>query len=406
MIRVGFIINLSDASWTGGANYFTNLLHAIAESERIEPVILMGSSTSPGILPEFPDIEKIDTDVGNPARKWLVRRAAEKLYGRHFITEQFLRSHNIAVLSHSGHLGRRSRFPTIGWIPDFQHVRLPEFFSEQERQNRDRWFTQLADFCFRVIVSSEDARNDLEKFRPSTIRKARTLRFVSGLRNVPAVLEPRESLFRRHGIDAPYFHLPNQFWIHKNHAVVLDALKHARTMGHPMRVIATGNTQDARRPGHFEEFMRRVTELGCAEEFKVLGLVSYADLIGLMRYSTALINPSLFEGWSTTVEEAKSLGKTIILSDIPVHREQAPEKGRFFDPGSPTQLAHRMIDVADSYSREREMAQFDRAQAELPQRIRAFAACFEQIVLDAVSGVDESEFAAQTLRSTTTSARQ
>ena len=109
--------------------------------------------------------------------------------------------------------------------------------------------------------------------------------------------------------------------------------------------------KDSRRPGHFEEFMRRATEMGCAEEFKVLGLVSYADLIGLMRYSTALINPSLFEGWSTTVEEAKSLGKTIILSDIPVHREQAPDNGRFFDPGSPTQLADRMIEVADGYSR-------------------------------------------------------
>ena len=404
MIRVGFIINFSDASWTGGANYFTNLLHAITGSERIEPVIIMGRNTSPVILPEFPDVDKIHTDVGNPARKWLVRRAAEKLYGRHFVTEQFLRSHNIAVLSHSGHLGRRSRFPTIGWIPDFQHVRLPEFFSEQERQSRDRWFTQLADYCFRVIVSSEDARNDLEKFRPSAITKARILRFVSGLSNVPAVLEPRESLIRRHGIGAPYFHLPNQFWIYKNHAVVLDALKHARTRGRPMRVVATGNTQDSRRPGHFEEFMRRATEMGCAEEFKVLGLVSYADLIGLMRYSTALINPSLFEGWSTTVEEAKSLGKTIILSDIPVHREQAPENGRFFDPGSPTQLADRMIEVADGYSREREMAQFDRAQAELPHRIRSFAACFEEIVLDAVSGA--REFSAQRLRSATARARK
>ena len=109
--------------------------------------------------------------------------------------------------------------------------------------------------------------------------------------------------------------------------------------------------------------MRRAAEMGCARSSRCLGLVSYADLIGLMRYLTALINPSLFEGWSTTVEEAKSLGKTIILSDIPVHREQAPENGRFFDPGWPrTQLADRMIEVADGYSRRaQEMAQFDRA---------------------------------------------
>ncbi len=42
-----------------------------------------------------------------------------------------------------------------------------------------------------------------------------------------------------------------------------------------------------------------------------------------MLCSTALINPSQFEGWSTTVEEAKSLGVKMLLSDLEVHKEQA-----------------------------------------------------------------------------------
>ena len=45
----------------------------------------------------------------------------------------------------------------------------------------------------------------------------------------------------------------------------------------------------------------------------------------------ALINPSFFEGWSTTVEEAKSLGTKMILSNIELHKEQAKE-AMFFDP--------------------------------------------------------------------------
>lgn len=47
----------------------------------------------------------------------------------------------------------------------------------------------------------------------------------------------------------------------------------------------------------------------------MLGLVPRSDVIALMRYSISLINPSFFEGWSTTVEEAKSMGKQIILSE-------------------------------------------------------------------------------------------
>ena len=74
----------------------------------------------------------------------------------------------------------------------------------------------------------------------------------------------------------------------------------------------------------------------------MLGLVPRSDVIALMRYSRALINPSFFEGWSTTVEEAKSTGKRIILSDIDVHKEQNPPDGVFFNPKDPKDLAEKM----------------------------------------------------------------
>jgi glycosyltransferase involved in cell wall biosynthesis len=385
VIRVGFMIDISDPSWTGGANYLSNLLRAIAGSQIVQPVIITGRNTQPSVLAQFPDIEVIHTDIVNQAAKGLLARLGEKLFGRYYVTERFLRANNIGVLSHSGHLGRRSSFPTIGWIPDFQHVRNPEFFSAHEIRRRDRWFTQLASMCHRVIVSSEDARRDLVKFRPSSERKARVLRFVSGLAAVPG--DPGgQDILQRYGIEGPYFHLPNQFWIHKNHAVVIEALGVVRARGRSIRVVSTGNTTDSRRPGHLQELLGRAVTLGCAEDFKVLGLLPYADLVGLMRSSMALINPSFFEGWSTTVEEAKSLGKTIILSDIPVHREQAPDYAYFFDPKSPMQLADCMIEAADAYSLDRDMSRLKIAQENLPAKIQAFTARFEDIILDAVAG--------------------
>ena len=57
-----------------------------------------------------------------------------------------------------------------------------------------------------------------------------------------------------------------------------------------------------------------------------------AHVFRLMRQSLAVLQPSLFEGWSTSVEEAKSVGKRMILLDIPVHREQDPPRALFFDP--------------------------------------------------------------------------
>ncbi len=385
MIRVGFVMAAPGAGWMGGVNYYVNLLNAIASSQRIQPVILTGATTASAVAAKFPAVEIVQSRLVDPTQKWMpARRVAEKLYGRAFALERLLKSHNIDVLSHSGHLGPRSRFPTLGWIPDFQHVRLPEFFSQKECRRRDGIFRRLADYCTRVIVSSEDARRDLVKFRPQAAGKARVFHFVPGFGNAAGEPEPRESLLARYGVEGPYFHLPNQFWAHKNHAVVIDALQQARAKGRRMTVVATGKTEDYRHPEHCKRLMRRAAAGGCQDDFKVLGLAPFADVAALMRHSVAVINPSLFEGWSTTVEESKSLGKTIILSDIPVHREQAPERGVFFEPHAPIDLADRMIEVLADYSAERENVQAERARERLPRRVRDFAERFEGIVIEAM----------------------
>ena len=63
------------------------------------------------------------------------------------------------------------------------------------------------------------------------------------------------------------------------------------------------------------------------------------DQIQLLRCADAVLQPSLFEGWSTVVEDARALGKRIFLSDIPVHREQNPPGAVYFDPNEPADLA-------------------------------------------------------------------
>jgi hypothetical protein len=57
-----------------------------------------------------------------------------------------------------------------------------------------------------------------------------------------------------------------------------------------------------------------------------------------MRGSIALINPSEFGGWSTTVEEAKAYGVPMLLSDLDVHREQA-STAQFFSVSDDLRLA-------------------------------------------------------------------
>ena len=78
--------------------------------------------------------------------------------------------------------------------------------------------------------------------------------------------------------------------------------------------------------------MREIKENNLKNNFKYLGLVPYLDTMSLIYYSSAVINPSFFEGWSSTVEQVNVYNKILILSNIDVHKEQRPNKAIFFNP--------------------------------------------------------------------------
>jgi glycosyltransferase involved in cell wall biosynthesis len=83
----------------------------------------------------------------------------------------------------------------------------------------------------------------------------------------------------------------------------------------------------------------REKELALDDNIIFLGFLPRMEQIALMKYAAAVIQPSLFEGWNTTIEDAKFLGKHIIASDIATHKEQLGPDGIYFDPEDASSLA-------------------------------------------------------------------
>lgn len=346
MIRVAFLLSGDPGAWLGGLNYFRSLLGAIEtlEDRRIEPLLLTDRRHGEAWGRHFPGIPRVATgllDRWTPA--WGLRKALQVLSGRDLLLQHRLWRLGVDCLSHSLPLGQAPGLRTMGWIPDFQHLHLPAFFTPEELRRRDKAFRAICLQCDRVLVSSEAAGRDLAAFCPEAADRVRILHFVP---RVPplADLPPLEVLQQTYGFEGPYFHLPNQFWAHKNHGLVIEALSLLRQTGRPALVLATGLAQDYRNPGYFEQLMARAREAGVDRDLRVLGVVPYLDMLGLMRHAVALLNPSRFEGWSTTVEEARRLGVPTLLSDLPVHREQNPPGARYFSPDDPEALAHHLRD--------------------------------------------------------------
>ena len=84
-------------------------------------------------------------------------------------------------------------------------------------------------------------------------------------------------------------------------------------------------------------------------------------------------------GWSTVVEDARCLGKKMILSDFPVHIEQDPPGSVFFERDSPQQLATLM---AEWWQKLMPISNFEEealAQARNKEEVKAFGYRFLQI---------------------------
>ena len=304
MIRIAFEYPALGAGWTGGLNYLRNLFKALegAPDLDLHPLVLAGRRTEVG--PEVGSVEVVRTpllDEGDPRR--LLRLLWRRASATDPSLDWLLQRQGAAVLSHSGYLGRGARVRSISWFADFQHRHLPELFSAVERRLRDDAISAFCRFSDRVIVSSESARSDLLRWFPLGSDKVRVLPFVD-CSAAAGPTQPIAPLEARHGFSGPFLLLPNQFWEHKNHRLVLQALAALRAQGRSVLVIATGHPRDYRNPGYFDELMRLRAQLGLEQSFRVLGLVPYSDLGTLMHHAIALLNPSRFEGWSTVVEGA------------------------------------------------------------------------------------------------------
>ena len=379
-IPVAFTFANAGQDWHGGLNYFRSLFLALQAEPgcMVEPVAFFGTRTDLTAY-AFPSNVRVVTDTVFDRRSpaWLLNKFATSVFGVPWVTNRVIRQSGAAITSHDAPSGSPA-LKSIGWIPDFQHLHLPEFFSEAELSKRSSQFRELVKKCDLIVVSSVSALQDLEQFVPGSSAKVRVLRFCAVRPDLDA--GAGVDLSALYGANAPYFYLPNQAWAHKNHLTAIRALAELLRERPDVKVICSGSLSDYRNPDHLDKLRAEIAKHGLEERFVLLGLIPYPHIAQLMMQSVAVINPSLFEGWSTTVEEAKALGVPLILSDIAVHREQCPiGEARFFEPLVPASLAAAMRASLESVYGP---AERDPASALEAHRTRmiAFARNYERIV--------------------------
>jgi len=379
-VRVG-VIWQGDEIWHGGQIYRENVTRILMKSSGIEPLLIVKDAEELArIGNEFSELETASIETARErvfaafhtkqeerqrlladylqrfpvrVRKLWKRSAAVTDLPSHLlpparpVREDFLRDvisrHRIDLLFPLPGVEAED-IPGVGWIADFQHRYLPAFFSQEEYQIREKTLKLTAGLR-EVLVSSEVCRSHFREIYPQSRAHLSVWRFCTQISDAMFALDS-ESVRIRYHLPDTFFLVSNQFWRHKDHGLVLEALDRLGAKGLTPVVVFTGALSDGRGTGHIDGLLQAIQERGLHEQVRILGFLSRADQIALMRRALAVIQPSRFEGWSTVVEDCRSLGQRLVLSDLAVHREQDPPAASFFPVGDAAALAEGIAAIA------------------------------------------------------------
>lgn len=393
--RIGFL-NFTSNLWKAGEVYQKNLFSALKDLDygtKIEISLFSyrdNDGVSPLLLPylsqelPLPDINTVPGQKKGFSQKLinaLRSRVLDKtiFFSPGYRISRYLKNHSVDIFFSTMNYGPYFNIPYLCWIADFQSFHYPEMFSPEIIKERLDHYEKIAKYSDRIILSGEFARNDFRQQYPYAEDKLRVLSFVASVPESVYRIDPYE-ICLKYNLPEKFFYLPNQIWKHKNHRVVLEALNLIKNEISDVVIVLSGMPYDGRHPNHFAELLTTISEFGIRNQVIFLGVIPYEDVLSLARQSLAVIQPSLFEGWSTTVEEVKSLGKSIILSDIPVHRDQNPPNSFYFDPHDPQQLAYILKKMYIEKQSGPDYFLEEEARKLMPARLRVYGQTFLDIV--------------------------
>ncbi|WP_017654680.1 glycosyltransferase [Fortiea contorta] len=353
-LKIGLFIN-DDPRWVGGTEYIKNIILALGSlptevRSTFELCLICDGKLQDSLLNQIsPYLHTIYLLEDHLPPITLLNRIRWKVTSKLFNQENprwsdfFSQEKFDFIYPYLGNYNSRLPLRSAAWIPDFQHKHLPHFFSESHLQETDQYFAKIAQQAPLVVLSSKTAESDFHELFPKATQKTVTLPFKSFPKSTWYEQDPLKTQLH-YNLPDRFFIISNQFWQHKNHLTVLKALKLLQENSIYPIIVCTGHIYDFRKPDYSDTILQTIHTLGISNQVYLMGLIPKTDQIQLIRRSLAVIQPSLFEGWSTIVEDARCFGKKIAISDLSVHFEQNPPNSIFFDRNSPENLADILAD--------------------------------------------------------------
>jgi alpha-1,3-rhamnosyl/mannosyltransferase len=218
-------------------------------------------------------------------------------------------------------------------IHDVIHLRFPEYFSPVQRAYARVMIGHACRAANAVIVDSEFAGEELLRCIPCPPEKIHVIPLGVSEDFAPAQDNASADEFRRkYNVGTNFLLYVGSLKPHKNVSALIRSLAGLRDRT-DAQIVCVGERVEE------DPALRAVcASTGIGDRVRSLGWLPEPDLIAAYRAATAVVLPSLYEGFGFPVLEAMACGTPVIGSNAASIPEVMGDAGILFDPSAQGEL--------------------------------------------------------------------
>ena len=231
----------------------------------------------------------------------------------------------------------RSGLPTLGTVHDLMHryePSFPEVSEEGEFERREFHFRETCRWSRGVLVDSEVGKQQLRESYAIAEDRVFVLPYIAPPYIRASAPTDDATLDSRYDLPEKFFFYPAQFYRHKNHRALIEAVALMKEGQPDVRVVLVG----ARERNGYEEVRALVDATGLTDNVMFRGYVPDSDMPGFYRRARALVMPTFFGPTNIPPLEAFALGCPVATSRIYGVPAQLGDAALLFDPNSVEEL--------------------------------------------------------------------
>lgn len=218
--------------------------------------------------------------------------------------------------------------PSIVAFHDLQHAVYPHFFTWRSRRSRQVLFDATFDNATLIQASSIFMKDEVLRLYPK-LASSKIAIIPEGVEYTTFASTPAINARSEFQLPEHFLFYPAQFWHHKNHLRLLEAISNLRdSTNTSIPLVCTGANYEAA-----PQIRKFLDTRGLGGQVYLLGKVPFAALLSLYHQATYVVSASLYESSCLPLLEAAAAGTPLVMSAIPPNVEATSKFSlRLFEP--------------------------------------------------------------------------